>query len=439
MSTTEPGALTGAPRLYQRLVRADRSDQSPDDQVRTARNGLRHVVADALQGSGDQVVSARTVLPWLLTSLGAPGVLLGLLVPVRESLSMLPQAALAPRVRRRRRRRGVWVAGALGQAGAAVAMALAAATLEGLAAGLAVVTALVVFSLSRSLCSLAGKDVLGRTVPKGERGQISGLTTVVSGAVAITLGLGIRVLGGDEVSPAFLAVLLAAAATTWLLGAVVFGGIAEPADDPPADEQGAGWVRAAVDTLRADAGFRRFVLTRALLLVSALSPPFVVALAASGPGDAVLSGLGPFVIAQGVANLVGGRFFGRAADRSSRRLMTRAALAASLTVVALLVALSVPGVREQAWIYPVVYLVLAVTHTGARVARKTYVVDLAGDDRRTQYIAVSNSAMGVLLLVVGAVSGVLAGFGHELALGFLAAVGLVGVAVSRSLPEVSRR
>jgi hypothetical protein len=41
--------------------------------------------------------------------------------------------------------------------------------------------ALVVFSLSRDLTSLAGKDVLGRTIPKGERGQITGAATVPSG------------------------------------------------------------------------------------------------------------------------------------------------------------------------------------------------------------------------------------------------------------------
>ena len=425
--------------LYQRLVRADRSDQSVDQQHRTARNGLRHLVADALQGSGDQVVSARTVLPWLLTSLGAPAVLLGLLVPVRESLSMLPQAALAPRVARLRRRRGVWVAGALGQAAAAVVMAVAAATTDGALAGLVIVTALAGFSLSRSLSSLAGKDVLGRTVPKGERGQISGLTTVLSGAVAITLGLAIRLLGGDDVSPTALAALLGLGALAWLLAAGVFRTIDEPETTPDESRgDGTGWVRAAVDTLRGDPDFRRFVTVRALLLVSALSPPFVVALAAAAGGNA-LSGLGPFVIAQGVANLVGGRFFGRAADSSSRRLMTTAALAASSVVVALLVVLAVPGARDLWWLYPIAYLLLALTHTGARVARKTYVVDLAGDDRRTQYIAVANSTMGVVLLAVGAVSGVLAGFGHELALGFLAVVGLAGVLLSRSLPEVSKR
>jgi hypothetical protein len=93
--------------------------------------------------------------------------------------------------------------------------------------------------------------------------------------------------------------------------------------------------------------------------------------------------------------------------------------------------------REASWLYPAVYLLLA--FTGIRVARKTYVVDMAEGDQRTAYVAVANTAIGVLLLITGAVSGALAGLGEEIALVFLAALGLLGVAVGRTLPEVGRR
>lgn len=426
--------------VYQRLVRAGRSGQSPADQASTARNGLLQVLAGVLQSSGDQVVNAKTVLPWLLASLGAPAALIGLLVPIRESGSMLPQAALAPRVRRLRRRRTVWVAGAGGQALATAAMALAAAVLDGVTAGVAILVALAGFAVSRSLCSLAGKDVLGRTVPKGERGQITGLNTALSGAVAITLGFGIRVLGGDGTSRVALALLLGMASLAWVVAAAVYATVREPdaaterMDDPA---EGTGWAGAAWRLLRADATFRRFVVVRSLLLVSALSPPFVVALAVRA-GDGGLGGLGPFVIAQGVAGLVGGRAFGRMADRSSRSLMVGGAAAASLTILVFLGLLAVPSVVGQWWLYSGTYLLLALTHLGVRVARKTYVVDLAEGDQRTEYVAVANTAMGLLLLLAGAISGGLAVLSTEAALGFLAALGIVGVLAGRRLPDVSR-
>ncbi|WP_161958385.1 MFS transporter [Ornithinimicrobium cavernae] len=422
--------------VYQRLVRADRSDQSDSEQRATAHNGTRQLVADALQATGDQVVNAKTVLPWLFTALGVPPGLIGLLVPIRESGSMLPQAALAPCVERTRRRRYLWMLGAAGQGVGAAGMALAAAVLDGLVAGVVILVALAAFSLARALCSLAGKDVLGRTVPKGERGQITGLTTVLSGAVAITLGLGIRLLGGAEPHPAVLVWLLAGAAALWVLALLVFLGVREPDVEPATPEETQGWARRSVQLLREDRTFRRFVLARTLLLVSALSPPFVVVLAARQGGGG-LSGLGPFIIAQGLASLLGGKWFGRLADRSSRSLMVWGAAAASVVIVGFLLLLRLPGMPSAWWLYPVTYLLLVLTHTGVRVARKTYVVDLAEGDQRTEYIAVANTAMGILLLVAGAVSGALALLGAQAALLFLAGLGLGGVLVSRSLPEVS--
>ena len=424
--------------VYQRLVRADRADQSRHEQREVAANGTRQIVAQALQATGDQVVNAKTVLPWLFASLGVPAGLTGLLVPIRESGSMLPQAALTPWVERTRRRRYLWVLGAAGQALGAGSMAVGAAVLDGLVAGVVILVALAVFSLARALTSLAGKDVLGRTVPKGERGQINGVTTVLSGAAAITLGLGIRLLGGTESNAAVLAWLLAGAAVLWALALVVYLGVREPDDEPATPEETAGWAGRAVRLLREDRTFRRFVTARTLLLVSALSPPFIVALAAEAGGGG-LSGLGPFVIAQGLASLIGGRWFGRLADRSSRDLMVWGAAAASLLIGAFLLLLRIPGMPSVWWLYPVTYLLLALTHTAVRVARKTYVVDMAEGDQRTEYVAVANTAMGVLLLVAGAVSGGLALLGAEVALVFLGILGLLGVVVSRRLPEVSQR
>ncbi|HEY9564711.1 MAG TPA: MFS transporter, partial [Nocardioides sp.] len=209
--------------MYSRLVRTE-GDQAPDlaeDAVgHVERNGLRQMGGQAMQGIGDQVVNAKTVLPWLLGAVGAPGGMLALLVPIRESGSMLPQAPLTSWVRRLRARKWAWAAGAGAQAVATAAMALAALAWEGWAAGIAILIALAVFALGRALCSLASKDVLGRTIPKGQRGQINGVVTVLSGAVALTLGLALEVWGGD-VDAGLLAVLLLAAATTWVVGLVM--------------------------------------------------------------------------------------------------------------------------------------------------------------------------------------------------------------------------
>ena len=427
-------------RLHRALLDTDEDHgcgDLPDEVCREVPgNALRIVAAQTLQNIGDRVVDAKAVLPWLLAAVGAPAALTGLLVPIRESGSLLPQASLVPRVRQRALRKWVWVAGAAGQATAVAAMALAAATARGVVAGVAILVALAIFAVSRSLSSIASKDVLGRTVPKGQRGQINGWATVTSGVVGITLGLGIRLLGGEDVAPGVLASLLGGAALAWVAALALYATVREPAGEADTADDG-GWLPHAVSLLRADAPFRRFVLVRTLLLVSALSPPFIVTLAAQEAG-ASLSNLGTFVIASGVAGMAGGWGFGRLADRSSRMLMVVGAAASSGVIVLLLLAPAVPAIDGATWPYPLAYLLLALAHTGVRVARKTYIVDLATGNQRTDYVAVSNSAMGVLLLVTGAVSSGLAQLGVEVALGFLAALGLLGVVVARALPEVSQ-
>ncbi|GAA4473809.1 MFS transporter [Enteractinococcus fodinae] len=409
-------------------------------------NGLRIISANALQSSGDQMVNAATVLPWLFATLGVPAALTGLLVPIRESGSMLPQAFLTPLVLRARYRKWVYITGAVIQAVSVGSMALIAALAEGLAAGVGILIALTIFSLGRCLTSIASKDVQGRTVPKGERGQINGLATTAAGIVAITLGLGIRFFGGAELSSSQLAWLLAAGAALWVGVALVYASIREPRPEPtdspkdPPEQERDNTLSDMFLLLREDRPFRHFVIARSLLLVSSLSPPFVVTLSIQYGADS-LAGLGGFIIASGLAALIGGRIFGPMADRSSKRLMTLGAGVASSVVILVVAVAAIPDFLQDGvvanLVFIIVYLALTLMHTGVRVGRKTYLVDMAEGDQRTTYVAVSNTVLGIVLLVVGGISSLLAMLHIFAALLFLAGTGLIGVVVSSRLPEVS--
>ncbi|MDO5634182.1 MAG: MFS transporter [Micrococcus sp.] len=456
--SSSPGALD---RVYTALIR-QRDEQALDELPDAVRrdvpaNGTRMVAAHALQSSGDQAVSPSTVLPWVFATLGVPSALVGLLVPLRESGSMLPQALLTPVVLRARHRKWVFVAGSAIQAAAVAGMAAATALGQGLTAGILILVALAVFAFGRCLCSISSKDVKGRTIPKGERGQITGLATTAAGVVAITLGLLLRVLGGEQLSAATLAWVLAAGAALWVGVALVYASITEPADDPAArtpatdtqnngdstghdSDHDTGPRTGLLALLREDREFRSFVTVRSLLLVTSLSPPFIVALALQSGTDA-LAGLGGFIIASGVASLVGGRLFGPMADRSSRRVMSLAAGIGSVAVLAVVGAAALPAVSEGGLAATVVfvggYFAVTLMHTGVRVGRQTYIVDMATGDQRTAYTAVSNTVLGVVLLVVGGISSLLALIHVSVALAFLAVMGLLGVVLGRRLPEVS--
>ncbi|MGX1768117.1 MFS transporter [Dietzia sp. NPDC055343] len=453
--------MSAPDRLYTRLVtRVDPAETAlpRDVQQDVPRNGLRLVAANTFQSSGDQMVSASTVLPWLFHVIGVPAALVGLLVPIRESGSMLPQAFLTPLVVRVRRRKWVFVTGAGVQAASVAVMAAIAALGHGTAAGVGILAALVMFSLGRCLCSIASKDVQGRTIPSGERGQIIGLATSAAGLVAVTLGLAIRLVGGHDIDAGQIAILLAAGAVMWTLSAAVYAQIKEPAGEGRSEKSGkddssgsggeggegasGSWFADAARLFREDPTFRKFISVRGLLLVSSLSPPFIVSMSVAA-GTHALTGLGGFILASGVASLIGGRIFGRMADRSSRLLMARAASAASLVAIALVVVvLAVPGFdggsAAGTAVFVGSYFLLTLLHSGVRVGRKTYVVDVAEGDTRTAYVAVGNTSMGIILLLVGGTSSALALLGVQWALVFLAVLGLIGAASALTMPDVSR-
>ena len=86
--------------------------------------------------------------------------------------------------------------------------------------------------------------------------------------------------------------------------------------------------------------------------------------------------------------------------------------------------------------YAAVLFVLGIAHAGVRIGRKTHVVDLASGDRKAEYVALSNTIIGVLLLVAGALISALLGVGLELGVGVLSVMALMGAAMALTMKHV---
>ncbi|MGW8267155.1 MAG: MFS transporter [Longimicrobiales bacterium] len=391
-------------------------------------------VSQTLTKLADELSSAKTVLPWLLTSLGAPAFWIGFLVPIRESGSLLPQLVIAGAVRRRPYRKHVWVFGSILQAIALAGMAFSALFLRGWLAGLIVVGLLVLFSLARGLVSVASKDVTGKTIPKTRRGRLTGFTTAVGGILTLAVGGILAMAVPGDPSPWLLAVILFGAAALWLGAAGVFESVAEV---PGATEGGKDAIREALDRLsllRTDPPFRRFVTVRALLISTGLAAPFYVALARQhgGGGGGTLA---LFILASGLASALSSVFWGRYSDRSSRSVLVAAAFFASSLGIAVFLLEQGGMVQRFTWIAPFAFFLLAVAHSGVRIGRKTYVLDMASGTRRTDYVAVSNTVIGAVLLASGILGFLAPVVGPGGMLLILSLMGLAGAAGGRALPE----
>lgn len=364
-------------------------------------NFITLLVSQLFSKFADALLNPKVTLPWLLQSINVPSSFIAWLVPIRESGSMLPQLAIASAIRRLPVRKWVWVIGAIVQALCIVGMLICALTLQGATAGFAIIAILIVFSLARGFNSIAAKDVLGKVIPKQQRGSISGLAASFAGFATLTFGLGLWYLQslGYE-NGVYVALMLAA--LMWLFAALSYSRIQEYKGATEGAENGFLHALSKLKLLYQDKQFAHFIVTRALLLCSALSAPFYIILASEQAFDFSL--LATFMALSGLASLVSAPIWGRLSDLSSRKVLVFAAMLVTLNGFAVyLVAYLSPQTLNEFWLLPLCYFLLTVAHQGVRLGRKTYLVDMAEGNKRTDYVSVSNTVIGVILLLLGSV------------------------------------
>ena len=393
----------------------------------------KHVVSLSLTKSADGLVDPKLVLSWVLNALGAPGFLIGLLVPVREAGALLPQLALARMIEARRIRKTFWVAGSLVQGLAALAMGLIVLTLSGAAAGWAIVAALAVFAIGRSVCSASYKDVLARTVEKGRRGRVSG-TAATIGSVTVFAFAALLATGLIPREPGIIALALFTAGGLWLLAALLFASLDEPPADADTDRSRP--LSALFEPLIDDPELQTYIATRALLISTALAPPFLVLLG-SGQGSG-FGNLGILMLASALAAIASSYVWGAFADRSSRQTL---AIAGALATVTFLAAAAIGfgsgGPVAGLWVAGLVF-VAQIAYEGARAGRKTHLTDMDTGDRKAVYTALSNTLIGVLLLAGGGLGLIADLAGVPVVLALLAGLSAAAVLTALRLSEVQQ-
>ena len=401
------------------------------------RNALLIIVGQTSSKLGDVICNAKTVLTWLMGVVGAPPALTALLVPIRESGSMLPQALISGFVKRAPRRKWVYAAGAVGQTTCLIAMGLAALFLNGTAAGLAVVAALALFSLARCLCSISSKDVLGKVLPKGTRGRITGSAASISGLLGLGAALAVLFMFDRTASQQTYGWLILGGSALYLItaGTLLFvkeEPSAEAGEDLIADFKG----RAKL--VLTDPVLRNFVIARTLLLGSALASPYIVLLSQQRGFE--LRSLAAFVLAGGLASALSSLFWGKLSDRSSRHAMAiGGTIAGIIGLLGVAVGTWMPTIADSTWTWPILFFLLNLGYAGVRIGRKTYVVDASEGDQRTDYVSTSNTLIAMMILVMGGLGAALQSVGPYAAMAAFSILCIAGAGYSLKLQAVARK
>ncbi|PHI38381.1 MFS transporter [Pseudoalteromonas sp. GCY] len=429
--------------IYQKLTNDDeaRACKAIDDKAckEVPGNYVLILLSQLLSALGDALLNPKITLPWLMQSLGAPAYMISALVPIRESGSLIPQLFIGQWVRKHAKRKHLWSLGTLIQAICVLLMALLAwqQTENQLYAWL-VLGLLAIFSIARSLSSVSSKDVIGKTIPKQKRGQLSGQAASVSGLITVTFGVGLFI-AATQVNNVNFVITLVLAAIFWLVGALTFSKINEYEGATEGGESGLARIKQDFALLKTDPTLKKFIFARGLLLSSALIPPYFTVMAQQniGGGAWVLAIL---LAVSGLASLVSGAFWGRLADQSSKRVMIYGAtITVLITAVLLTISLFYSSLLEKMWFIPLCYFVIAIAHQGVRVGRKTYVIDMAEGNKRTSYVTLSNTIIGIILLLTSGLGVVASVFSINVLLALYIMITILGIVMTSRLPNVTER
>jgi len=147
--------------------------------------------------------------------------------------------------------------------------------------------------------------------------------------------------------------------------------------------------------------------------------------------------LGYLIIINGLATVLSSPFWGKIADQSSTRLMR---IASFISIAGGIYALAFYYFSEWNlgfYAFLPVFFINGIAYSGARLSRKTYLVDYAPADERPTYVSVANTFIGLFTIVAASFGLVAEAFGLPVQIIFFMSLLVIAVLLSFKLPKVT--
>lgn len=337
----------------------------------------------SLNKLADLLISAKTTLTALLVSVGAPVWMIGWLVPIRESGALLPQVLISIYLRNHPERHKVWRLGMIVQASSVLGIIFSVTLFSGFLAGTGVLLSLVILSMGRSACSLTVKDIEADVAKKGQRGNLIGIASTVSGLVTLCIAIPL-VIFENMLSSNLLLMVLCASLLSFVLTLICVWPLKTRVETSDKSDD--------TFSVHFDSTVYKFIFVRGLFVHSALVAPYFMI---ERDGD-VQDLLPIYIGAEALAALLSSIIWGKIADKSAKFTLQISGVLALFACVGLL-ALEATSI----FISALLFFVLSVAHAGVRTGRKTYSLDVKDGHERTELVGFSNTAIGLILLGFG--------------------------------------
>ncbi len=391
-------------RFYEFLTENDEpracSTIPDEDCSHVPENFTLNVANGSLTKLAEKIISPDLTLAWIFNYLGASSALIGALVPIKDLGSLLPQLAISGKIRSKPIRKWFWVYAGLIQA---ICLGLSGVfILQFNTPALPYILAflLLVFSMASGMGSVAFKDVTGKTVPKGERGQMLSYRSTFGGALALIAGGILTFFIKDQEDPHLYSGMFFLAASLWLGASWLFAKIKELPGSTQGGRTPLKEFLGGMKLLKEDKNFQKFLMTRALLMAIPLLQPFYVLLA-KDLEDLPHSFLGYLIIISAIAQVIGSPLWGKFADKNPKFLMR---ISSFIALFGLFYALSFTLTNplfSSVYAFIPVFFINGIAYAGARLSRKTYLVDYAPEADRPTYVSLANTSIGLFTILAG--------------------------------------
>lgn len=426
-------------RLY-RLITDEGEEQicdaiSEEQCTDVPGNFLKNALSGFCSKLAEQLISPGVTLPWILSILGASSGLTGLLIPLKNAGSLLPQLAVSAKIRGYKKRKYFWAFAAFFQAVMILSMFLAVLFFEENLAGYLIVGALFLFSVASGVGSVSFKDVMAKTIPKGKRGQLLATRSTGGGILTLIAGMIMYFFLAETSSKTPALILIGSSAVLWFGAGFFFSIIKEvpganQGGRTPLKELQQGW-----SVFKENNHLRNFIFSRAMLMAIPLAQPFLI-IYGKETTNASFSGLGILVIASGIAGFISSPFWGRFADRSSRKMMMIVAVLGIINILMVLGYDLLPANLQTIYTFAPLILLNMMIHSGARLSRKTWLADFAPEDERPLFISLANTFIGLFTIVAAGIGFIADLFSLNALLVFLCGMLVISIGLSYSIKEV---
>ena len=279
-------------------------------------------------------------------------------------------------------------------------------------------------------------DLVGKTIPRTHWGTFYAVRFFTGyGVMSVIAGLVIRYILASPESypfPSNFVVIFACGVLLMTVGYLVFGLLRER-PGPVSETRRSAWMMMGEvpRILRSDANYRRTFFTQMLAATSGLALPFYIVVARER-FEVDVSTAGIFLMTQTIGAALSNILWGWVSARFGNRRIIQGTLAVQVVtpLYALVLTVLAPdwlrgaSDNEVLVAFLPVFFAVGSTVTGSFVGFKSYLLDIAPEDRRPTYIGITSTMLGVVSLFPAA-GGVLVGLITHDGVFVLTAVALV--------------